>query len=192
VQRDSGNTCVCHGAGGYHQEARSSRARDLGLQIRMLSLASCIMSGGVGRCEGGLQWTDMMRARRYRRRDRRLIAAGLAHTFLAHVTVRSSSRRGNQTTTKRTTGRRPAFKPQRSTLEMLDRQCPRVVETREPATETTLEDVLARNLSIHGVMHAHAPTWRLQPRVACTASALQYFAELGFYVGSALYCGNFA
>ena len=30
---------------------------------------------------------------------------------------------------------------------MLDRQCPRVVETREPATETTLEDVLARNLS---------------------------------------------
>jgi hypothetical protein len=33
-------------------------------------------------------------------------------------------------------------------LEMLERQCPRVVETREPATETTLEDVLARNLSI--------------------------------------------
>lgn len=31
---------------------------------------------------------------------------------------------------------------------MLDGQCPRVVETREPATETTLEDVLARNLSI--------------------------------------------
>ena len=33
-------------------------------------------------------------------------------------------------------------------LEMLDGQCPRVVETREPATETTLEDVLAGNLSI--------------------------------------------
>jgi hypothetical protein len=38
-------------------------------------------------------------------------------------------------------------------LEMLVRQCPRVVEAREPATETTLEDVLARNLSIRGVMH---------------------------------------
>ena len=77
---------------------------------------------------------------------------------------------------------------------MLDRQCPRVVETREPATETTLEDVLARNLSTHGAMHAHAPTWRLQPRVACTASALQYFAELGFYNVSTYhrYCGNFA
>ena len=36
---------VCQGAdGGYHQEARSSRARDLGLQINMLSLASCIIS----------------------------------------------------------------------------------------------------------------------------------------------------
>ena len=51
VQRDSGNTCVCHGAGGY-QEARSSRARDLGLQIRMLWLASCMISCGAGRCEG--------------------------------------------------------------------------------------------------------------------------------------------
>jgi hypothetical protein len=37
---------------------------------------------------------------------------------------------------------------------MLDRQCPRVVETREPATETTLEDVLARNLSIRSTAHA--------------------------------------
>jgi hypothetical protein len=41
-------------------------------------------------------------------------------------------------------------------LEMLDLQCPRVVETREPATETTLEDVLARNLSIHRAPHARA------------------------------------
>ena len=38
---------------------------------------------------------------------------------------------------------------------MLDRQCPRVVETREPATETTLEDDLARNLSIRST-HARA------------------------------------
>jgi hypothetical protein len=37
---------------------------------------------------------------------------------------------------------------------MLVRQCPLVVETREPATETTLEDVLARNLSIHRAPHA--------------------------------------
>ena len=37
---------------------------------------------------------------------------------------------------------------------MIDGQCPRVVETREPATETSLEDVLARNLSTHGAPHA--------------------------------------
>ena len=64
---------------------------------------------------------------------------------------------------------------------MLDDQCPRVVETRELATETTLEDVLARNLSTHGVMHAHAPTWRLQPRAACTASALSTLPNYVFY-----------
>ena len=44
-------------------------------------------------------------------------------------------------------GRRSSSRGQ--PLKMLDGQCPRVVETREPATETTLEDVLARNLSIH-------------------------------------------
>ena len=37
---------------------------------------------------------------------------------------------------------------------MLDGQCPRVVETREPATETALEDALARNLSIRSFARA--------------------------------------
>ena len=46
---------------------------------------------------------------------------------------------------------------------MLDGQCPRVVEPREPATETTLEDVLARNLSIHGAPHARAYAGRKLP-----------------------------
>jgi hypothetical protein len=49
-------------------------------------------------------------------------------------------------------------------LEMLDRQCPRVVETREPATETTLEDVLARNLSIR-TPHARAPIGVYHPEL---------------------------
>ena len=50
---------------------------------------------------------------------------------------------------------------------------PRVVETREPATETTLEDVLARNLPTHGALHLYA----------CAASAPLY---LVFY-----YCADF-
>ena len=41
----------------HHQEARSSRARDLGLQIHMLWLASCTKSRGARRCGGGYSRT---------------------------------------------------------------------------------------------------------------------------------------
>jgi hypothetical protein len=63
-------------------------------------------------------------------------------------------------------------------VEMLDRHCPRVVETREPATETTLEDVLARNLSIRSTARRGLLGF-LPPRVASAHSTRQYFAFEG-------------
>ena len=73
-----------------------------------------------------------------------IITAGPAHTF-AHVTVEGIKQRRSA---------QPG-EGRGQPLEMLAGLDTRVVETREPATETTLEDVLARNLSTHGAMHAH-------------------------------------